>query len=100
MITIVLNGKEYKRDYKPNYCQLPGCGKRIQFRLSAKGVPESSDKYNARKGCCTEHSRAINRMGSQSREWSTGWIKGSIEWYLQEFKPNIKVMPDGSVRYE
>jgi len=61
MITIVLNGKSYKRDYRPKFCEMPGCGKRIQFRLSARGVPESSDKYNARRGCCGEHSRLIQQ---------------------------------------
>ena len=60
MFTIVLDGKEYRRNYQPNYCLL--CGKRIQFRLDAKGVPESSDKYNKRKGCSTSHGRKIQQM--------------------------------------
>ena len=81
MITIVLNGVEYKRDYKPNFCDWDDCGKRIEFRLSIKGVPESSDKYNARRCCCNGHSRKLQ----QSRKRRQGsmdimqmWLCGKV----------------------
>lgn len=62
VIVIVLNEVKYQRDYKINLCDLPGCGKRIQFRLNAKGVPETSDKYNKRRCCCDSHSRELQQQ--------------------------------------
>jgi hypothetical protein len=60
-VLITLNGKAYKRDYKPNFCDLPGCGLRLQFRLTSQGIPESSDKYNARRCCCAQHSAELQK---------------------------------------
>jgi hypothetical protein len=60
--TIYLDGKEYERAYELRYCQLPDCGQRIQFRLDAKGRPESADKYNKRKTCCKKHEKELARL--------------------------------------
>lgn len=61
-VIITLKGKQFERNYDPRFCQLPGCGVRIPFRMSKTGVPESCSKYNKRKGCCDSHSRKIQKL--------------------------------------
>lgn len=50
--TIELGGVRYVRRYRPVFCEW--CDQRVPFHM-AKGVPESSAKYNRRKACCPSH---------------------------------------------
>ena len=61
-IVVNLNGKTYVRNYEWRFCALPGCGKRIAFRVNAKGDPEGSDKHNKRQTCRLEHARQLQAM--------------------------------------
>ena len=58
MAKFEFQGVTYSRGYKVQFCAV--CGKRILFRLSAKGVPEGSDKNNKRQTCCPAHARILH----------------------------------------
>ena len=66
-VTVTLFGKSYRRKYEQRFCALPGCGKRIPFRVMPDGTPERSDKQAKRVTCCPEHFREWHAMQLRER---------------------------------
>lgn len=63
-MTVAFNyqGVQFTRAYEWRFCELPGCGKRIQFRIAANGKPEGADKHNKRATCCLDHARKLHAL--------------------------------------
>lgn len=80
-VTITVAGVTYTRNYQQRFCQLPECGRRIQFRMSAKGVPESNDKYNKRIGCCSQHSKELRKLRLEKEDTRTQAQKIVDAWF-------------------
>ena len=66
-VTVTLFGKTYRRDYELRFCALPGCGKRVPFRVLPSGRPEGSDKQARRETCCPSHGRQLHALRLRER---------------------------------